>query len=331
MNSSTSLELFCTPIVLTANTDSFFLLLLDVQIIKVSTTAQEGTMISSLKGHHRHRPRPQSISPLYLPQAPQVHPLEEWTTPYRATTHPARCSASPTSCPTTQGTLLAQSPESQGHCTASHLRCSALVLPLPHCLWMAADITTTCPTRPRKWTRAPCGSFLRADFTGERFGNRRWWGFMVLGAGVENKDMDIDRVRAMPLNHYFWCFHIYLFIYFPIRLADLFCGNTVYGIKIMLKNIVFSIVFGCFSCFFCILHSTPTLHPKLDLQKKKRKEKKWKKKNWARLLTCLSFSPISLGTWGTLSPLLTPVMAQHNNQTPYTHQGGRKQPFRNLL
>lgn len=173
----------CTRIVLSANVDSFFFPILDVQIIRVSTMVQEGTTISSLRGHHHHRHRLQSISPLSRPRAPQVHPLEEWTTPYQAITHPARCSASLISCPTTQGNLPARSPESQGHCTASPLTCLVLVLPLPHYLWMAADIATTCPTRPRKLMRAPCGNFLSADFTGERFSNRGWWGFMMLEPG----------------------------------------------------------------------------------------------------------------------------------------------------
>lgn len=149
---------FCTPIVLRANVD-FSLLLLDLQIIKASTTAQEGTMTSSLRGLRRRRPRPRSISPSCPPQAPQAPPSEVWTTPCRATTPPARCSASPISCPTTQGTLPARSPAFRGPCTASPPRCLALVRPLPHCRWTAADTTTTCPTRPRKWTRALCGSF----------------------------------------------------------------------------------------------------------------------------------------------------------------------------
>ena len=44
----------------------------------------------------------------------------------------------------------------------------------------------------------------------------------VLGPGVENGDTDIDRVRATPLNHFFFSFSFsflvfsYLFIYFPI-------------------------------------------------------------------------------------------------------------------
>lgn len=160
MNSSLSPELFLHAIVLRPNVD-FFLLLLDLQIIKVNTTAQEGTMTSSLRGLHLHRPRPQLISPSCPPQAPRAPPLEVWTTPCRATTPPVMCSASLISCPTTRGTLPARSPGSRGPYTASLLRCLALVHPLPHCRWMAADTTTTCPTRPRKWTRALCGSFLR--------------------------------------------------------------------------------------------------------------------------------------------------------------------------
>lgn len=135
MNSSMSPELFLHTIVLTTNVDFFFslLLLLDLQIIKASTTAQEGTMISSLRGLHLHRPRPQLISLSCPPQAPQAPPLEVWTTPCRATTPPVTCSASLISCPTTRGTLQARSPASRGPCTASPLRCSALVRPLPHC------------------------------------------------------------------------------------------------------------------------------------------------------------------------------------------------------
>lgn len=58
-------------------------------------------------------------------------------------------------------------------------------------------------------------AFERADSTGKRFGNGGWQGLVVLGAGVENRDMDIDRVRAMPLNCYFFWVFSYLFIYFP--------------------------------------------------------------------------------------------------------------------
>lgn len=131
MNSSTSPELFlhahCSQSVF------FLLLLLDLQIIKANTTAREQTTTSSLKGLRRRRPRPQSISPLYPHLGPRAPPSEVWTTPCQATTPLVRCSASPISCPTTRGTLLAQSPASRGLCTASPLRCSAPVHPLPHC------------------------------------------------------------------------------------------------------------------------------------------------------------------------------------------------------
>lgn len=48
----------------------------------------------------------------------------------------------------------------------------------------------------------------------------------MLGPGVESRDMDIDRVRATPLNHssFLGCFHIYLFI-FPFDLV-IFGGKT---------------------------------------------------------------------------------------------------------
>lgn len=270
---------FCTPIVLRANDDSFFLLLLDVQIIKVSTTAQEETTISSLRGHRRRRPKPRSISPLYPPQVPQGHPLEVWTTHYRATTLPARCSASLISCPTTQGTLPVQNLESQGHCTASHLRCLAPVLPLPHCHWMAADITTTCPTRPRKWTRAQCGSFLRERTLLARDLLTEGGGVFWCWARIENRDMDIDRVRATPLSHYFFGVLIFIYLFYH-KISWSFCGNTVRGIKIMLTNIVFSVVFGCFHLF--LLRILSHFHPAF---------KTGHKKNWARLLTCASFFP----------------------------------------
>lgn len=74
----------------------------------------------------------------------------------------------------------------------------------------------------------------------------------------------------------------------------------------MLKNIVFSIVFGCFR--FCVIHP---MSPCIQ---------NWTLKNFGKTTDLRLIFPISLGTWGTLSPLLTPVMAQHNNQTPNTHQ-----------
>lgn len=157
-------ELFLLAIVLEANV-LVFRLFLDLQIIKASTTAREGTTTSSLRDPHLRRPRPQSISLSCPPQAPRAPPLEVWTTPCRGTTPPATCSASLISCPTIRGTLPARSPASRGPCTASPPRCSAPVHPLPHCRSTAADTTTTCPTRPQKWTRAQCGSFSdRADF-----------------------------------------------------------------------------------------------------------------------------------------------------------------------
>ncbi len=134
MNFSVSPELFLHTIVLRANVDfSPFLLLLDLQIIKVSTTAQEVTMTSSLRGLHLHRPRPRLISLSCPPQALQAPPSEVWTTPCQAIIPLATCSASPISCPTTQGTLPAQSPAFRVPCTASLRRCSVPVHPLPHC------------------------------------------------------------------------------------------------------------------------------------------------------------------------------------------------------
>lgn len=106
---------------------------LDLQIIKASTTAREGTTTSSLRDLRPPRPRPQSISLSCPPQAPQAPRWEVWTTPCQGTIPPATCSASLTSCPTTRGTLPARSPESQGPCTASRPRCLAPARPLPHC------------------------------------------------------------------------------------------------------------------------------------------------------------------------------------------------------
>lgn len=145
-DSSTSLNYFCS-----SSSHLLFFLLLDLQIIKASTTAPEGTTTSSLRDPRLRRLKPRSISPSCPPQAPQELPLELWTTPCRDTTPPARHSASPISCPTIRGTLPARNPASRGPCTAaSPPRCSARAHPLPHCRSMAADTTTTCPTRPRK-------------------------------------------------------------------------------------------------------------------------------------------------------------------------------------
>lgn len=162
----------------------FFFPPLDLQIIKVSTTAQEGIMTSFLRGLRHHRPRPQLISPSCPPQAPLAPPSEVWTTPCRATTLPVKCNVSLTSCPTTRGTLPARSPASRGPCTASPPRCSAPTRPLPHCHWTAAATATTCPTHPRKWTRALCGSFQgERTLTGKRFSDRGRWGLVaVMGA-----------------------------------------------------------------------------------------------------------------------------------------------------
>lgn len=111
-----------------------FFFFLDLQIIKASTTALEGTMTSSLRDPRLRRLRPRSISHSCPPQAPPELPSELWTTPCRDTTPPARRSASPTSCPTIRGTLPAQNPASRGPCTAaSPPRCSARARPLPHC------------------------------------------------------------------------------------------------------------------------------------------------------------------------------------------------------
>lgn len=111
-----------------------FFLLLNLQIIKASTTAREGTTTSSLRGLRHRRPRLQLISPSSPPQAPRAPPLVVWTTPCRATTPQAKCSATRTSCPTTRGTLRVQNPASLGPCTASPRRCLVLARPLPHCL-----------------------------------------------------------------------------------------------------------------------------------------------------------------------------------------------------
>lgn len=128
-----------------------FFLLLDLQIIKASTTALEGTTISSLRDPRLRRLRPRLISHSCPPQAPQELPSELWTTPCRDTTPPARRSASLTSCPTIRGTLPARNLASRGPCTAaSPPRCSARAHPLPHSRSMGADTTTTCPTLPRK-------------------------------------------------------------------------------------------------------------------------------------------------------------------------------------
>lgn len=150
MNPSVCQNYFCTPLFSELMLFLLLLLLLDLQIIKASTTAREGTMTSSLRDLRLHRPRPRLISLSCPPQAPRAPPLEVWTTPCQDTTPPATCSASPISCPTIRGTLPAQSLASRGPCTASPPRCSALVHPLPHCRSTAADTTTTCPTHPQK-------------------------------------------------------------------------------------------------------------------------------------------------------------------------------------
>lgn len=147
MNPLVCQNCFCTPLF---SELMLFLLLLNLQIIKASTMAREGTMTSSLRDLRLHRPRRQLISLSCPPQAPRAPPLEVWTTPCRDTTPPVTCSASPISCPTIRGTLPAQSLASRGPCTASPPRCSALVHPLPHCRSTAADTTTTCPTHPQK-------------------------------------------------------------------------------------------------------------------------------------------------------------------------------------
>lgn len=130
MDSSMSQNYFST---LLCSELYFPLFLLDLQIIKASTTAREGTTTSSLRDPRLRRPRPQSISLSCPPQAPRAPPSEVWTTHCRGTTPPATCSASPISCPTIRGTLPARSLASRGPCTASPLRCSAPVHPLPHC------------------------------------------------------------------------------------------------------------------------------------------------------------------------------------------------------
>lgn len=190
---------------------TFFFLLLNLQIIKASTTAREGTTTSSLRGLRHRRPRLQLISPSSPPQAPRAPPLVVWTTPCRATTPQAKCSATRISCPTTRGTLRVQNPASLGPCTASPRRCLVLARPLPHCLWTAADTTTTCPTRLRKWTKALCGSFLRADSTGVSFSKGGEGGGVVCWRWIW--DTDIDRVRATPLNIFFEGLCVYLFIF----------------------------------------------------------------------------------------------------------------------
>lgn len=143
---SMCLNYFCSP-----PSYLLFLLLLDLQIIKASTTALEGTTTSSLRDPRLRRLRRRLISHSCPPQAPQELPSELWTTPCRDTTPPARRSASPISCPTIRGSLPARNLASRGRCTAaSPPRCSARAHPLPHCRSTAADTTTTCPTRPRK-------------------------------------------------------------------------------------------------------------------------------------------------------------------------------------
>ena len=217
MNFSLSPELFLHAIVLRANVD-FSLLLLDRQIIKANTTAQEGTMTSSLRGLHLHRPRPQLVSVL-CPSMDTLGPAGGvWTIPCRATTPPVMCSASPISCPTIRGTLPARSPASQGPYTASLLRCLALVHPLPHCRWMAADTTTTCPTRPRKWTRALCGSFLREwtllarDLVTEGGDMCRCWG-LGLRTGTRISTGLGQRHWITFFFFFFFFFGVFIFIY----------------------------------------------------------------------------------------------------------------------
>lgn len=199
---------------------------------------QQGTMTFSLRGHHHHRPRPQLISPLCHPQAPQATPLEVWTTRSRATIPPLRCNVSPISCPTTQGILPAQSPASQGPCTASRQKCSALVLLLPHCHWTGADTITICLTRPQKWTRALCGSFAREWTLLARdsvMKGREIWKCWGTESRTGTRIMTgLGQYHKLFFLLFFWWFHIYLFIYFPICCS--FWQESIFSIKMMPQN-----------------------------------------------------------------------------------------------
>lgn len=142
-----------------------------------------------------------------------------------------------------------------------------------------------------------------------------------MGAGVDNRDMDIDRVRATPLNHYFFpqCFHIYLFI-FPFDLLVSFGGENVSSIKNYAQKHCLQYCVWVFQLLLSPPH--PTLHPKLDLKKRK---------DWARLLNC-PFHPLFFGALG--HPVTPPDSCQWPGiatKPPNTHRWGKTQPFRNLL
>lgn len=159
-------------------------------------------------------------------------------------------------------------------------------------------------------------AFERADSTGKRFGNGGWQGLVVLGAGVENRDMDIDRVRAMPLNCYFLGgVFIFIYLFSPFHLLIFFMWKSESGIKKYAQKQ---------SSVLCLSVSiAPRPTPPIQNWTSKKN-----KKNWARLLNCPPFTPFSLGPWGTLSPLLTPVSGPAQQPNPLTLTSGVKNnPF----
>lgn len=104
-------------------------------------------------------------------------------------------------------------------------------------------------------------------FKSKRFGKGGWRGLVGVGArGCERGDVNIDRVRAAALSH-FWV-DVFIFIYLILHLIwwSCFVGESIVDIK-MFESTVFRIVWAIHSL---ISPLPPAKHQKPVFEKKKK-------------------------------------------------------------